>query len=178
MKRQRPPASITAPPASQSEAGATGVAVRRRSGGVDIILLIALIACACWVYTDAQRIELATGQTVGKSSKGMWTFGTIALWIVAFPWYLVSRGKALANVPTAASFQPPAPIYNGPSRAPQAHAVFGQEGYASATPSVGPYAVQANRSSTDVPRSAHFCTTCGNPGAAAFCASCGAPQHQ
>ncbi len=68
-----------------------------------IVLLVALImASSLWVYLDATKhnigkIEEVTDErkVVSKNSAGGWAFWTMALWIVAFPMYLLKRNQKI-----------------------------------------------------------------------------------
>ena len=63
-----------------------------------LIGLALLVVCAIGVYVDAKSIGARRGLTSGMAgtSAGMWAFGTVAMWILVFPLYLLTRGKIKA----------------------------------------------------------------------------------
>lgn len=48
------------------------------------LILLIVIGTSVWVSLDAPSHGLSRA----------WALGALALWIVAFPWYLVERGKS------------------------------------------------------------------------------------
>jgi 4-amino-4-deoxy-L-arabinose transferase-like glycosyltransferase len=56
------------------------------SGGASAlpaIILLVVVATSIWVFFDAPAHGLSR----------TWGLGCLAFWIIAFPWYLVERGK-------------------------------------------------------------------------------------
>jgi hypothetical protein len=47
-----------------------------------------IISSAVWVFFDTKKLRI--------QSPGQWIIGTLLLWIIGFPWYLVEREKHLA----------------------------------------------------------------------------------
>lgn len=63
---------------------AEGLAVaRRHQMDLGSLILLIVIGTSVWVFFDAPSHGLSR----------TWALGALALWIVAFPWYLVERGK-------------------------------------------------------------------------------------
>lgn len=64
------------------------------------LVLLAVIGSGVWVGFDAQTRDF-TNHSFAKSTTA-WVAGTILLWIVVFPMYLIARGKVpLASTPDA-----------------------------------------------------------------------------
>jgi hypothetical protein len=59
------------------------------------ILPFIIIATSLWVLFDARSIGFKRGQVKGLFSMGPWGwfFGSLLLWIVCFPAYLLKRGE-------------------------------------------------------------------------------------
>lgn len=55
---------------------------------MELILLI-IVGTSIWVFFDAPASGLSW----------TWGLGCLALWIVAFPWYLAERSKARRALP-------------------------------------------------------------------------------
>jgi len=57
--------------------------------------------CAIWVYSDAQKRDWNGDGFANKPWK--WAIGVLLLWIIAFPVYLLRRGKRplLTETPAA-----------------------------------------------------------------------------
>lgn len=71
-----------------------------------------VIGCAIWAALDASKMEVKKYQTALSGPVGI-LFGTVLLWIIVFPWYLVVRQKIVAGeMPRKAS--------GGASQAPDA----------------------------------------------------------
>ena len=51
------------------------------------ILAIIVILSTIWVGYDTHRLKI----------KGLWTLGTLFLWIIVFPFYLIHRQKYLPS---------------------------------------------------------------------------------
>ena len=49
------------------------------------------VLCAVWVYQDAKSKNLPTPLR--------WSMGTLLIWVVVFPWYLVRRQRVTASCP-------------------------------------------------------------------------------
>jgi len=64
-----------------------------------MLLTIIVVATAIWVGVDASNLmkEIPHADRIKISSfcssPVIWILGTLLLWIVAFPWYLATRGK-------------------------------------------------------------------------------------
>jgi hypothetical protein len=63
-----------------------------------VLIVVAIVACALWVYWDA------TGNKIGKvagtgglfnMSAGAWATVTMFLWIIGFPSYLIKRSALI-----------------------------------------------------------------------------------
>ena len=52
-----------------------------------------IVGSAIWAYADASKLQ--TYRYKGINGAGMQCAGMLLLWIVAFPWYLVSRSRIL-----------------------------------------------------------------------------------
>ena len=65
------------------------------------LILLIVIGTSVWVFFDAPSHGLSR----------TWALGALALWIVAFPWYLVERGK---HSPRARLDSPPPGWYLDP----------------------------------------------------------------
>lgn len=54
-----------------------------------------IVLSAVWVYFDAKSIGVRKGQTRGlfNLGPGGWVVATLLLWVIAFPAYLLLRGK-------------------------------------------------------------------------------------
>jgi len=61
---------------------------------------IIVIGSAIWVYIDAKTIGVRKGLIDGmfNNGPGVWCAGTLLLWIVVFPAYLIKRGALKAAV--------------------------------------------------------------------------------
>ena len=55
------------------------------------LVLLTIIATTVWLGVDASQRDWS--QSSFAKSTGMWIFGSLALWIVVFPVYLVARGR-------------------------------------------------------------------------------------
>ena len=53
---------------------------------------LVMLATTLWLGIDASRRDW-TGSSFARSA-GVWVFGSLAMWIVIFPVYLVMRGRA------------------------------------------------------------------------------------
>lgn len=66
-----------------------------------IVGIIIAVVLAIWVYTDIQKIgmedENVKDPLIGKRLAWRWTIGTLLLWIVFFPYYLMKRKEFLQN---------------------------------------------------------------------------------
>ena len=62
------------------------------------LILIFILGTSIWVLIDAKNIGARKGLVTGMANMGPWTWfiGCLLLWIVAFPLYLVKRGKLKA----------------------------------------------------------------------------------
>ena len=88
-----------------------------------------------WVLIDAQRLGIKGGQGgLLSNSPVVWFIGCIALWIVAFPLYLVARSRAVA---TRRSAVPDVCLEDGAAFAPRPTASRGHR-QAGAPAWVGP----------------------------------------
>lgn len=59
------------------------------------LILLVVISTGIWVYFDAWSIGTKMGQAKGTVQMNAisWLLGCLLLWIVAFPMYLIKRGK-------------------------------------------------------------------------------------
>jgi hypothetical protein len=64
---------------------------------VPVVVLVVLLCCVGWVYTDA-RARAESGNPVifaagnlRLDSPSIWSIACLVVWVVAFPLYLVSR---------------------------------------------------------------------------------------
>lgn len=93
------------------------------------IVLLAVIATTIWVGIDGQQLGVRRGGLPGSSldmSVASWVICCLLLWIVAFPCYLVARGKYVAmrsNQPYGA--QPGSPYAPTPYGAAPGYAAPG-----------------------------------------------------
>jgi hypothetical protein len=75
---------------------------------------IIVVVSAIWVYIDAKQIGVRKGLISGMfdNGPGVWCAGTLLLWIVVFPAYLIKRGelKAAAAARTAPAVVPVASV--------------------------------------------------------------------
>lgn len=62
---------------------------------MDVFILLVIIGTSIWVFFDAKSIGLKKGQVKGLADLGPggWLVGSLLLWIVVFPLYLVKRGE-------------------------------------------------------------------------------------
>jgi hypothetical protein len=60
----------------------------------DIIFLLVIVT-SIWVLFDAKSIGIKKGQMSGFANLGPWGwfFGSLLLWIIAFPLYLAKRSE-------------------------------------------------------------------------------------
>lgn len=56
-----------------------------------VIAFVIHDVCAAWVWTDARKRDW-TGDGFANAP-WKWALGTLLLWIIAFPMYLMRRGK-------------------------------------------------------------------------------------
>ena len=66
------------------------------------LVFLIVLGTAIWVLVDAKSLGFGTRQfDSGKVESGPWVWflGCLLLWIVAFPMYLVKRGKYKRLVP-------------------------------------------------------------------------------
>jgi hypothetical protein len=62
-----------------------------------VTVVTAVVAVsAVWVYFDATQHRIGKVER-GDNSAGAWAAGTMLLWVVVFPLYLVRRGKLIAK---------------------------------------------------------------------------------
>lgn len=63
------------------------------------MLYLLVIGCGIWVYFDAKAIGARKGLLPGFFNIGPigWALGTLLLWIIAFPLYLIKRGDIKAK---------------------------------------------------------------------------------
>jgi hypothetical protein len=54
-------------------------------------MLLVILATTIWLGIDAGRRDW-TGSSFARSA-GVWVFGSLAMWIVIFPLYLVMRAR-------------------------------------------------------------------------------------
>jgi hypothetical protein len=82
---------------------------------MESIILIIVIGSTIWVGFDASTNKITTDAKPYNWANGAvaWVLGCILLWIVAFPWYLVQRGKLLQQR-TVPPPQQPAPPTDPP----------------------------------------------------------------
>ncbi len=61
---------------------------------IDLILLLVIVT-SVWIFFDARSIGVKKGQVQGLANMnpGGWFFGSLLLWIVAFPLYLANRSQ-------------------------------------------------------------------------------------
>jgi hypothetical protein len=55
------------------------------------LVLLVILATTLWLRIDASRRDW-TGSSFARSV-GVWVFGSLAMWIVIFPLYLVMRAR-------------------------------------------------------------------------------------
>lgn len=74
---------------------------------MEALFLVLVIGTSIWVYLDAQSLGVRKGQLKGlfDLSPIGWFLGSLCLWIIAFPAYLVKRNeyKALKDKARAES---------------------------------------------------------------------------
>jgi hypothetical protein len=70
------------------------------------LLLLIVVASAVWVGVDAQTRDFSDHRFARSTTQ--WVIGMLGLWIVAFPVYLVARGKVpLRGAPPSLAATPP-----------------------------------------------------------------------
>ena len=71
------------------------------------LMLLLVVGSTVWLGVDASKRDWSENKFA--SSTGRWVIGSLGLWIVAFPVYLVHRGRApLKNAgPPVVPFAPP-----------------------------------------------------------------------
>ncbi len=60
--------------------------------GIQMVGLAVTVASAVWVGFDSSRRDFSNDRFANSTTK--WVIGTLLLWIIAFPIYLVRRGRA------------------------------------------------------------------------------------
>ncbi len=66
---------------------------------IDVLILLAIVGTSIWVLFDAKQIGVKKGQMKGgvvDNGPVGWFFGSLLLWIVVFPLYLVKRSEYIA----------------------------------------------------------------------------------
>jgi hypothetical protein len=97
-------------------------------GGVSTVgafVALLVIGTTIWVAIDAHQLGVQRGKLGGGSldmSATSWTVCCLLLWIVAFPCYLVARGKYRV-------LQTPAPAWPAPPQAGYPQPGYPQPGY-------------------------------------------------
>jgi hypothetical protein len=72
------------------------------------LVLLVVVASAIWVGFDAQARDFSNNSFA--SGAWQWAIGTLLLWLIVFPVYLVARERAPLKVPdTQAPSAPPLP---------------------------------------------------------------------
>jgi peptidoglycan biosynthesis protein MviN/MurJ (putative lipid II flippase) len=59
---------------------------------VSALILLIIVATTIWLGVDASQRDWSASSFAKRP--GLWIFGSLALWIVVFPVYLVARGHA------------------------------------------------------------------------------------
>jgi hypothetical protein len=73
------------------------------------VLLLLVTGSAVWVGIDAQTRDFSNHRFANSTAQ--WVLGTVALWIIVFPAYLVVRDRAPLRRDL---FVPPAPVPAAP----------------------------------------------------------------
>jgi hypothetical protein len=63
-------------------------------------VLLVVIGTAIWVDQDARKLVSAgaTKTQLGGTSPIAWSIGTLLIWIIVFPWYVVKRAKVIREL--------------------------------------------------------------------------------
>jgi hypothetical protein len=68
---------------------------------IKLIITLAVIASAIWVYFDMQKIGMEDENTkdalIGKRLAWRWAAGVLLLWLIFFPYYLIKRNEFMNN---------------------------------------------------------------------------------
>ena len=72
---------------------------KTREHVMQIALIIIILLTSFWVYFDAKSLQKYKGSDrgVGNTSPGMWFVGSLLLWILFYPLYLVQKYRYLKN---------------------------------------------------------------------------------
>ena len=74
------------------------VAAEQAGGGIGVLLFqIIILVSSIWVGIDSSKIELKKYKSGISYGPVVMVILCLLLWIVAFPWYLVVRGKINAG---------------------------------------------------------------------------------
>jgi hypothetical protein len=60
-------------------------------GDMGVLALLVVVASAAWVAYDSSQRDWRRSSFANRPWK--WVVGTLLLWIIVFPLYLVQRGK-------------------------------------------------------------------------------------
>ena len=61
------------------------------------LILLVIVGSTVWLGIDASKRDWSESKFA--SSTAQWVIGSLGLWIVAFPVYLVRRGRSRSKMP-------------------------------------------------------------------------------
>ncbi len=62
---------------------------------MDVLILLTIVGTSIWIFFDAKNIGVKKGQVKGMADLGPggWLIGSLLLWIIVFPMYLLKRAE-------------------------------------------------------------------------------------